>query len=99
MPEGKSATVKPAPNFHWGDLNFSASSIISYRVVAAHVELTNLDNSRTRVFDAGAIKECGRANNKLDQYLETPAAREIATNANRNLAMGTPMVRTAGGAD
>jgi hypothetical protein len=100
MPEGKSATIKAAPNFAWDGINFSASSIVRYRVVpavATHVELENLDGTLTRVFDPKAVKECARADNKLDQYLATPEARAIITHANRNLAMGTPMVRSAGG--
>jgi hypothetical protein len=45
---------------------------------------------------SAAVKECIRTDNKLDQYLATPEARAIITHANRNLAMGTPMVRSAG---
>ena len=57
------------------------------------------DGSRTIVDDPAAVKDCARKDNKLRTYLATAEAREIATHANRNLAMAPPMVRSAGGSD
>jgi hypothetical protein len=96
---GTKGSTVAAPVWTFGGLNVSFSQIIGYRVVPAHVELHNLDGSRTIVDDPAAVKDCARKDNKLRTYLATPEAREIATHANRNLAMAPPMVRSAGGTD
>ena len=99
---GTKGSTAAAPVWTFGGLNINFSQIIGYRVVPAvpaHVELINVDGSRTQVLDPAAVKECARTDNKLRAHLGTQEAREIATHANRNLAMAPPMVRSAGGTD